>query len=540
MNARSLAYAVVSAASLFALAGMAVGAPPADVGASTPAAQARAKPQKMWVFLKDKGFASRAEQDAAVLALKDSANPRQVARRQARRSIAGLFDASDLPVDAGYRTRIEATGAKIHVESRWLNAVSVYATPEQVAALRGLDCVAEVRPVLGGKRRGTDGVPTKADTTVARSFYGYTEDQTNQVNLAALHGAGFTGEGVVIGILDTGFHRTHQIFTQPLHPLVVLAEHDFINNDGNTDIEGGDYGDQHVHGTLILSVIGGYLPGTFVGGAYDAHFVLCKTEDVTSETPIEEDNYVGGLELCEAQGADITTSSLGYIDWYTQADLDGQTAVTTIAVNIANNNGLHCCTAAGNEGNDGNPSTSTLIAPADAFRVITCGAVDSGGSSAWFTSTGPTADGRIKPEVMARGVDTLCVWPYDDYNYATASGTSLSTPVVASVVACLTGARPSWSVDRMRTYVTRSASDYAATHTTDPLFIRGFGIVNAYQAYLVGCPADFDGNGFVNGDDYDAFATLFDIGNTGADFNGDGFVNGNDYDAFASAFDAGC
>jgi len=141
---------------------------------------------------------------------------------------------------------------------------------------------------------------------------------------------------------------------------------------------------------------------------------------------------------------------------------------------------------------------------------------------------------------MARGVDTLCVWPYDDVSYATASGTSLSTPVVASVIACLTGARPSWSVDRMRTYVTRSASDYAATHTTDPLFIRGFGIVNAHQAYLIGCPADFDGNGFVNGDDYDAFATLFDIGHSGADFNGDGFVNGDDYDAFASAFDAGC
>ncbi len=536
MIARSLTS--LSAASLFSLAGLALGAPPVDPGSST--AGAPAQPRKMWVFLKDKGFADSAAQDAAVLALKDSAHPRQVARRQARRSIAGLFDARDLPIDAGYRTRIEATGARVHVESRWLNAVSVYAMPEDVAELRGLDCVAEVRPVLGGKRRGSDAEPSLADATATRGFYGYTEPQTQQVNLEALHNAGFTGQGVVIGVLDTGFHRSHQIFTQPAHPLVVLAEHDFINNDGNTDIEGGDYGDQHVHGTLILSVIGGYLPGTFVGGAYDAQFVLCKTEDITSETPIEEDNYVGGLELCEAQGADITTSSLGYIDWYTQADLDGQTAVTTIAVNIAGDNGLHCCTAAGNEGNDGDPNTSTLIAPADAFRVITCGAVDSGGNSAGFTSTGPTADGRVKPEVMARGVDTFCVWPYDDVNYAQASGTSLSTPVVASVVACLTGARPSWSVDRMRTYVTRSASDYAATHTTDPLFIRGFGIVNAHQAYLIGCPADLDANGFVNGDDYDAFATLFDIGDTGADFNGDGFVNGDDYDAFASAFDAGC
>ena len=92
----------------------------------------------------------------------------------------------------------------------------------------------------------------------------------------------------------------------------------------------------------------------------------------------------------------------------------------------------------------------------------------------------------------------------------------------------------------MRTYLTRSATDYSSTHTTDPLFIRGYGIVNAFEAYMIGCPADFDGNGFVNALDYDAFATLFEGGEAGADFDHNGFVNALDYDLFASAFEAGC
>lgn len=116
---------------------------------------------------------------------------------------------------------------------------------------------------------------------------------------------------------------------------------------------------QHWHGTAILGTIGAYKPDTLIGGAYDAAFYLAKTEDITREEPIEEDFYVAGLQWIEANGADLATSSLGYIDWYTQDDLDGETATTTIAVNIATANGLACCTAAGNGGHDNAPAPRT-------------------------------------------------------------------------------------------------------------------------------------------------------------------------------------
>ena len=238
---------------------------------------------------------------------------------------------------------------------------------------------------------------------------------------------------------------------------------------------------QHNHGTMILGCIGSYQPGELVGGAYDASFVLAKTEDTSGEYEAEEDNYVAGLQFIEANGADMATSSLGYIDWYTQSQLDGETAVTTIAMNIANSNGLHVCTAAGNEYHDSDPATSSLIAPSDAYRVITCGATDLGGSITSFSSEGPTADGRVKPEVLACGSSTDTVSPSSDTGYTTADGTSLSTPLVACAVACLIEAHPEWTVDELRDALFQTADDYVANGTHDPLFVRGYGVVNALR-----------------------------------------------------------
>jgi serine protease AprX len=320
--------------------------------------------------------------------------------------------------------------------------------------------------------------------------YGNSTAQLNQINLLALHNQGYSASGIIVGILDTGFQRTHAAFNNPLHALSVIAEWDFVNNDNNTAIQPGDASDQHAHGTMILGTLASYLPGTLVGGAYSASFVLCKTEDITQEVPAEEDNYVGGLEFIEAHGADMATSSLGYIDWYTQAQLNGQTAVTTIAVNTATSLGVHCCTAAGNNGHDATPAASHLIAPADAFQEIACGAADAAGVIADFSSDGPTADGRVKPEVLARGVNTWTISPWDNTSLATASGTSLSTPLVACAVACLAQAHPGWTVDQMRNALTNSAGDFIANGTHDPLYVRGYGVINAYAA-----SQDCNGNG---------------------------------------------
>ncbi len=444
---------------------------------------------KVWVFFTDKGVGA-VETAAAVERVAAEYCPRAAQRRALRGTAArggALFTERDLPVAERYVAAVRATGARLHVTSRWLNAASVWATRAQVAQVAALPFVEKLQPVARARRvaaaQGAD-VPAPPHGAPDRAFdldYGYATPQLTQINLVKLHKAGYTGAGVIVGVLDTGFQRSHLAFHNPDKPLRVVAEWDFVDQDGNTAIEPGDPDAQHRHGTLILGTLAAYMPDALVGGAFDASYILCKTEDTTDEYPAEEDNYVAGLEFIEAHGGDMATASLGYIDWYGQHDLDGLTAITTIAVNAATSLGLHCCNAAGNEGHDTNPNTSHLIAPADAFEVITCGAVTQSGAIASFSSDGPTADGRVKPEVLARGVTTWTVSPSADASYTTADGTSLSTPLVAAAVACLIQAHPTWTPAELRESLLETASDYA-DESTDPLFVRGYGIVNAYAA----------------------------------------------------------
>jgi subtilisin family serine protease len=351
-----------------------------------------------------------------------------------------------------------------------------------------------------------------------------------------VHDLGITGEGVIIGILDTGFHRTHEAFHEPGHELNVLGEYDFINDDGNTDHEDGDPPGQNSHGSLILGTIAAYKPEALIGGAYDASFYLAKTEDISDEQPIEEDYYVSGLEWIEANGGDVATSSLSYSDWYTQEDFDGVTATTTIAVNIATQNGVACCTAASNSGHDQDPSTSHLGAPADAFEVLTCGAVSVEGGIAGFSSDGPTADGRTKPEVCAQGVRTATIDVGDDSGYRTASGTSLSTPLVAAATALVIQAHPDWSVRQIRSAFMQNASWYVENGEYDPLYVYGYGIIDTLAAVEMDFTGDVDRDGDVDLDDLER---LYDCLTgpglapseecTGADIDGDEDVDLSDY-----------
>jgi subtilisin family serine protease len=476
-------------------AGDSGGAAPDHVAKLTPAMvdlqRREAGPYKVWIFFTDKGIASPREYDAAIAGVRAAYTPRAIERRRVRGANASrggaFFDHRDLPVAEAYINLVRAAGADVQRTSRWVNAVSAFATDDELGAIAALPMVTRIQPVA--RWAGPEPIDMRpfetmpaADGQPRTLDYGAATGQLQQINLIALHDAGYTGEGVVIGILDTGFKRTHMAFNHPGHEVTVLAEYDFVDDDPIAAPEPGDPFDQHRHGTLILGCIGAYLPGDLVGGAFDAEFILAKTEDTTGEYQAEEDNYVAGLEFIEMNGADMSTSSLGYIDWYTQQDLDGETAVTTIAMNIANDNGLHACTAAGNSYHDSNPSTSALIAPADAFRVITCGAVSSSGGIASFSSDGPTADGRVKPEVLAQGVGTSTVDPFNDSTYTTASGTSLSTPLVAAAVACLIQAHPEWTVDELRDALFYTSDYYVEHRDFDPLFVRGYGILNAFGA----------------------------------------------------------
>ncbi|MCH8327786.1 MAG: S8 family peptidase, partial [Candidatus Marinimicrobia bacterium] len=166
---------------------------------------------------------------------------------------------------------------------------------------------------------------------------------------------------------------------------------------------------------------------------------------VPDEVQSEEDNYVAALEWGDSLGADLVSSSLGYIDWYQYSDMDGQTAVTTQAVRIATQLGMVVITAAGNQRGANDGWGGYIIAPADADSVLTVGAVSSTGALASFSSHGPTADGRIKPDVVAQGISVVCAAPNDPGAYTVKSGTSLATPLVAGSVALILQAHPNWS-----------------------------------------------------------------------------------------------
>jgi subtilisin-like proprotein convertase family protein len=449
-------------------------------------------PHRVWIFFADKGLAGRAAREAAIAGVAASYDPRAVERRRlrGRHAVEGgpLFDVRDLPVHEPYVDQVASTGAKVRIRSRWVNAVSAVATSRQIDAIAALPAVTKIQPVARSKRPELGEARQAAlPEGTAESLtldYGSSTDQLTQINLIALHEAGYTGEGVIVGVLDTGFRRDHTAFNQPGHEIEVIAEYDFVDDDPDTSNQTGDPSSQHDHGTKILGTLGSYYPGELVGGAYGASFALAKTEDTTGEYPAEEDNYVAGLEFLEANGVDMTTSSLGYIDWYTQADLDGETAVTTIAINAASDAGVHTVTAAGNEYHDSNPATSSLIAPADAFSIITAGAVTSSGSIASFSSDGPTADGRVKPELLALGSGTATISSTSTTGFTTADGTSLSTPLVAAAVACLIQAHPSWTVQDMREALFLFANYDPGGLGFDPEYVRGYGIVDAMGSHV--------------------------------------------------------
>jgi subtilisin family serine protease len=209
------------------------------------------------------------------------------------------------------------------------------------------------------------------------------------------------------------------------------------------------------------------------GPAYLAQFILAKTEDMRSETPIEEDNWVAGMEWADSIGADVISSSLGYSDWYTYEDFDGHTAVTSIAASHAAALGIVVCNSAGNNG----AGVGTINAPADADSMLAIGAVWSDGSIASFSSWGPTYDGRIKPEVCARGVSTVCANPGTTTTFTTANGTSLSCPLAGGCAAVILSAHPAWTPMQVREALMRTASNRACPNNT-----YGWGIIDLFAA----------------------------------------------------------
>jgi subtilisin family serine protease len=430
-----------------------------------------------WVYFKNKGldgYSSRAD----ALRRFEISLP-EAARERRLRTGSLAIDERDLPVCHGYLESLVSVGARVRGGSRWLNAASVNATPAQLAAISELPFVKKLTPIPTYRRKIPEIVtpavqgsrPIERMSPAANpAYYNRTYDQLEQLNVPAVHDLGFDGAGIIVCMLDTGYNLAHEAFLN----LDVIGERDFIQGDTNTSNQDGDHPSQHNHGTITMSTIGGYMPGEFVGGATGAQFVLAKTEILDQEIQIEEDYYVMGLEYGDSLGATIVSSSLGYNDWYTYEDMDGETAVVTVAVDIAAAKGIAVVTAMGN---DQQNSWHYLLAPADADSCIAVGAVDDTGALAGFSSVGPTYDGRNKPDVVARGVSTSCASPYDSTGYTSASGTSLSTPLIAAAAALLAQAHPTWGPLEIREALRMSGDQSASPDTA-----RGWGLPDVLLA----------------------------------------------------------
>ena len=428
----------------------------------------------LWIFFQDKGAG---ENSLEALARAESRlSERALARRAKVLPEGRLVSWQDLDVEPSYLSALVDAGFEIRAESRWLNAVSVVAGADDLDLLTAMPFVARIAPVMASGPRQPDVTPAAVVPRAAGERedpldYGGSQIEIELSNIHLVHQTGNHGEGVVIGMLDTGFNTNHEA----LVGVNVLGVWDFINDDGVVENEGGDAPGQENHGTYTLSTIGGNLPGTLLGPAFGASFYLGKTEDTTQEVPIEEDWWVEGIEWHEGtNGVDVVSSSLVYYDWYVQDDMDGNTAVTTIAADYAVSLGVVVVNSAGNYRQN---EWGTIGAPADGDSVISCGAVESTGEIAGFSSPGPTADGRIKPDVCAMGVSNWIVLPGTWNEYGTASGTSFSAPLTAGMAALLLSARPDATP-----MMVRDAMRETASQANEPDNDYGWGIVDCFAA----------------------------------------------------------
>jgi PKD repeat protein len=431
---------------------------------------------KAWVFFNDKGIYNKNEFDqlASAISLSD--------HLKHRRGKVGVESPTfaDMAVNSTYINDIVALGGRLRRVSRWLNAASFELPKAQLNNIGRSSFVNKIQPVAiytNERVSETDSESPQQYNKPLDAYglsYGSSYNQLQMINVPALHAMGYKGQDVIVAMLDTGYRKSHQAFSQIFAEGRMLAEHDFIFDDDNTQNEAADTVVQHNHGTYTWSTLGGSYSGKLYGPAYGASFLLAKTEDTRSETQVEEDNWVAALEWADSFGADVISSSLAYSDWYIYPDFNGATAVTTLAANTAAGLGIIVCNAMGNSG----PATATLDAPADAYNILACGAVDVSQNIASFSSRGPTYDGRTKPEVCAMGVSTYCAAASTDNVYAYVSGTSLSTPLVAGAAALLLSTNPDLTPFQIRDILMETASRAASPDNN-----YGWGIIDVLKAY---------------------------------------------------------
>jgi subtilisin family serine protease len=384
-----------------------------------------------------------------------------------------LFVRDRVPLDTAV-AHVAAAGARLRERSRWLHAVSVAAPAAALRVLARDPALRRIQP-LGRWLRSAPSrdtlpawlTPAAVDTCAAGGdpVAGPSDMPYRQLNLRGLTDRGVTGAGVRIALLDTGFDTANPAFAG----VAVAAQRDFVFGDGVVRDEAGDAAGAHFHGTAVWSLLAAAVPGRLRGVASGATYLLAKTEDVRSETRVEEDHFVAALEWADSIGTDLASASLGYLRFdngfgYTPSQLNGDIAVTTVAVDHAAARGILVLSAAGNAG----PGFRTLVTPADADSGLAVGAEDSLGAIAPFSSRGPTSDGRIKPDLTAPGASVCALVGVDAVRRV--DGTSFATPLVAGAAALVREVQPALGpvalADALRAH---------ASHRAAPDSIRGAG-----------------------------------------------------------------
>ncbi len=426
---------------------------------------------RFWVFFTDK-------QEVTQFAPEELLSPRALALRAKEGHILDFYD---VPVSPVYLQVLSNRGIHPYRTSRWLNAISADLSETQISDILQLPFVRGIQPIAIGQRVAKLPAASQRETIAQPQLsLNYPKRQLEIMNLDRLHEEGYAGEGVLIGVFDNGYDKVDNLpafahlFPSPSDGEAgsIIATRDYVDNDATL---------YHPcihcrHGTYVFSILAGRSSQhDFEGSAPDADFILMRTENDYSETHCEEDNWVAAAEFADSMGAQVFTTSLGYYDFdrnpeaaiicppisdthaltiYEREDLDGQTAIITLAADIAASRGIVVVNSAGNRGTKG------LVAPADGNSVLAIGAVDRHGELASFSSRGPTADGRIKPDLV--GVGDSAFFFHSNGSLRQGNGTSFSCPLVSGLVACLLQKHPTIGAAELALLLRETASQSQA------------------------------------------------------------------------------
>ena len=387
------------------------------------------------------------------------------------------IDELDYPVSELYVDSLRRMGVQVYHVSRWFNGATVEmdkTTATKVAQIPFVTGVEMTRdnssPSLWLQKRSV-----QREEVGLRSVGRWTDEQLAVYNLTPLHEAGYEGQGILMTVCDGGFYNANTLSCFRQSELE-LGHFDF------TDDTDGFYGSTGTHGTECLSLISG-VTDDYYGAATRAQYYLMRAEESATESPKEMDNLVAALEKSDSLGVNVFSVSLGYAifdnnSWtLPKSALNGKSTRASRAAGIAARKGMLVCVAAGNEGNS---AWHTIDSPGDADSILTVGAVGVDSIIGGFSSYGPSADGRVKPEVCAVGEQATVILP--NGTIVTGNGTSFATPLLAGLAASLWSALPDENAMQIRERIIRSADRYNNPDTNQ----YGYGIPDAWKAYTNG------------------------------------------------------